>query len=89
MENQVFDLNKLGSERVNLEGILEPGLIDFSEESFKQLEDIVWTGFIERIGSDIHIQGHMKTSLGLTCFRCLDLVAQNVDRSFDLFFRTR
>ena len=89
MKHQVVDLKEFGGERVDLEGSLEPGEIDFRVEPLRQVEPLDWTGFIERTGDEIRFQGRLETRLELACVRCLETIEQPVDRAFDLYFRQR
>jgi uncharacterized protein len=89
MKHHVVDLKEVGGERVDLEGCLEPGEVDFSAEPLRQVELLDWAGSIERTGDEIRFRGALKTRLELACVRCLETIEQPVERAFDLYFRQR
>ncbi len=84
-----IDLADLGTERLDLEGSLAPGELDFSEHGIRQIEALDWSGYIERKGSDFRLSGEVVTELELECVRCLDPVRESVKIKFDLFFQQR
>ncbi len=73
----------------------EPGQIDFGDE-FRQLGRLHSDGraelLVEHRGhhqdvEDIRLVGKVEARLEFSCARCLDPVAHDVDKSFDLIFR--
>ncbi len=85
----LVDLKDLAHEKVSFQGTFEPGAIDFSAESVRQVAPMVWESSAERAGVEVRIAGSLKTTMELTCSRCLDPARCDINKSFDLFFRHR
>lgn len=73
----------------------QPGAIDFGSE-FRQVGPLHSDGRAELIVEhrghqqdveDIRLVGKVEVHLEISCARCLDPVAHDIDRSFDLIFR--
>ena len=90
MKNVHFiELKDLAQEKVALQGVFEPGAIDFSADAIRQIELLDWLAEAERVGNEIRIVGSLKTAVEASCSRCLDPARFEVSRPFDLFFRER
>jgi uncharacterized protein len=89
MTQYFVDLKDLVDEKVSLQGSFEPGGIDFSRDSVRQLTSLDWSASAERAGGEIRINGSLETTLEMTCSRCLEPAKQDINKSFDLFFRRR
>jgi uncharacterized protein len=87
MASNYIDLKDLAHDKVELEGTFEPGVLDFSAESVRQIRPLVWTATAERAGTEIRICGKLETAVELPCSRCLETAVYPVSKSFDLFFR--
>ena len=86
MSRYFVDLKDL-SRKVSLEGSFEPGAIDFTSESLRQMGPLQWNATAERAGEEIRIAGSLTATLESNCSRCLELARVDVHRPFDLFFR--
>ena len=87
MTQYFVDLKDLDHERLSFQGAFEPGIVDFSADNFRQAGPLAWDAFAERAGSETRIAGSLKTTIELTCSRCLELARCEIAKPFDLFFR--
>ena len=89
MTRYFVDLKDLVDEKVSLNGSFGPGGIDFSRDNVRQIAPLDWTASAERAGGEIRIDGSLKTTLELSCSRCLEPAKQDINKPFDLYFRQR
>jgi uncharacterized protein len=89
MTDYFVDLRDLVDEKVSLKGSFEPGDIDFSRDNVRQAAPLNWNATAERAGTEIRINGALKTAVEMMCSRCLESAPQDINESFDLFFRQR
>ena len=89
MIQHFVDLKDLGREKISFEGSLEPGEIDFSADSIRQVDRLDWAASAERAGGEIRISGSLKTTVEQMCSRCLEPARSEISKPFDLFFRQR
>ena len=89
MTEHFVDLKDLGREKVSIDGSFEPGVIDFSADSIRQVKPLVWNATAERAGEEIRITGSLETTVEIACSRCLEPARIDVSRPFDLYFRER
>jgi len=89
MTQYFVDLKDLVHDKISLDGTFKPGDIDFSADSISQVDGLVWNATAERAGDEIRVTGTMKTTVEVACSRCLDPAQQEIEKSFDLFFRQR
>ena len=89
MTQYFVDLKDLVDEKVSLSGSFEPGIIDLSRDSARQSAPLDWTASAERAGGEIRINGSLRTTVEMTCSRCLEPARHDISKSFDLFFRQR
>lgn len=85
----VVDIADLGSDRVNLSGVFPPGSLDVGQDGVGQVEDLEWSGYLERQNARVRFAGSLKGRLELACDRCLEPARVDVVRDFDLFFEQR
>jgi len=65
-----------------------PEALDYHGAEFRQTAPLKVKATAElRGGAEIHVRGHLATSLEASCDRCLGPVAIPVERDFDLFYR--
>jgi uncharacterized protein len=89
MAQQYFvDLKDL-VHKVSLEGSVEPGVIDFGVEGVRQVGPLTWSATAERVGEEIRIAGNLTGTMESSCSRCLEPARNEIQKSFDLFFRER
>jgi uncharacterized protein len=90
-----FEIKDLELHPVEFAEKFEPGVIDLGGE-YRQRTSIDTSGRADlveehhgkhKIIQDIRIKGRLATSLELSCARCLEPVAQDVKREFDLLYR--
>ena len=86
MSEYFVDLKDL-SRKVSLDGVFEPGAIDFGVESIRQVGPLQWNATAERAGEEIRIAGSMAATVEMSCSRCLEPAKVELRRPFDLFFR--
>jgi uncharacterized protein len=86
MAQYFVDLKDL-DQKVSLEGVFEPGSVDFGAENSRQVGPLIWSATAERAGDEIRIAGSLKATLETSCSRCLDPAQCDIDKTFDLFFR--
>ena len=89
MTDYFVDLKDLVDEKVSLKGSFEPGDINFSRDNVRQAAALNWNATAERAGREIRICGSLKTIVEMMCSRCLEPAGQDINKSFDLFFRQR
>jgi uncharacterized protein len=89
MTDYFVDLRDLVDEKVSLKGSFEPGDIDFSRDNVRQVAALNWNATAARAGNEIRINGTLKTVVEMMCSRCLESARQEINKSFDLFFRQR
>jgi len=63
------------------------GTLDYHGPAFRQAAPLKVDAVAELAGSEIHIHGHVGTSLEACCDRCLISVAIPVEGDFDLSYR--
>ena len=81
-----IDIHELERDRLVFAEELPPGRIDLGEE-VSQAEPLQAEGLAELVASEIHLQGHLRTAVEVSCARCLEPVRQRVDKEFDLYYR--
>jgi len=88
-EKHFIDLKDLGPDKISVHGTMAPGVLDLSSENIRQLSPLAWTVTAERAGEEIRIVGSLKTTVEVSCSRCLETAQFELERPFDLFFRQR
>jgi uncharacterized protein len=81
-------LEQLQDEPVRFDESFAPDQIDYATEGLRQVAALQVAGIASLLGAEIHIRGSLGTQLELECARCLEPVAQNVNRDFDLYYRS-
>lgn len=82
-----LDVKDLALHPVEVKRSFLPGTIDYRSKEFRQAEPLTVVAAAELVGREIHIVGHLETTVELTCARCLEAMVQEVRRDFDLFYR--
>ena len=80
-------LEELGHHPIVFSKTYSPGAVDYHGAEFRQVGPLKVEGVAELRGSEIHVRGHLTTSLEASCDRCLGSVVIPVERDFDLFYR--
>jgi len=73
--------------RVVVSKTYAPGGLDYRGADFRQVRPLNLGAVAELEGGEIRIRGHIETTLGTSCDRCLGPVEVPIDRDFDLFYR--
>ena len=90
-----LDIKELELHPLDFEEEFQPDVINLGSE-VRQRTPLRSSGRAEiveehhgkhRIIKDIRLRGHLSTGLELQCARCLESVAQNVKRDFELLYR--
>jgi len=92
----LITVRELQIQRFDFDEKFTPGAVDLGDE-LRQTSPLDTRGHAElleehrggRLGtiSDIRLVGEMVTDIEALCARCLDPVAQHIDRKFDLLYR--
>jgi uncharacterized protein len=82
-----LDVNELAVRKIRIRKSYVPGTVDFHSADFRQTEPLEVGATAELIEGQIRVFGHMHTRLEFTCARCLEPVAEEVSKDFDLFYR--
>ena len=88
MTQYFVDLKDL-EQKVALEGVFDPGNLDFSADNLRQIGPLIWSATAERVGEEIRIAGNLSVTTESSCSRCLEPARCEIQKSFDLFFRER
>ena len=64
-----------------------PEALDYHGVEFRQTGPLKVAAVAELRGAEIHVRGHLGTSLEASCDRCLGSVGIPVEHDFDLFYR--
>jgi len=82
-----LDVKELAVRKLRLRQSYSPGTVDFHSAEFRQVEPLEVCATAELVEGQIRIAGELHTRLELVCARCLEPVAEEVSRDFDLFYR--
>jgi uncharacterized protein len=81
-----IDIRELRKDRLEFREQFPLGRIDLGKDT-SLLEPVEAEGSAELTGSDISLQGHLSTTVEVGCARCLEPIAERVEKDFDLFYR--
>jgi uncharacterized protein len=82
-----LDVKDLAVRKLRIRKRYAPGSIDYHTAEFKQTEPLEVTATAELLDGQIRITGALETKIELVCARCLEPVIEDVNRTFDLFYR--
>jgi len=82
-----LDVKDLAVRKLRIRKRYAPGSIDYHTAEFKQTVPLEVTATAELLDGQIRITGSLETKIELVCARCLEPVIEDVNRSFDLFYR--
>src|SRR5437879_13736435 len=80
------DVKALGVRKLSMHKGYAVGSIDCHSAESKQIEPLEVTATAELLEGQIRVEGNLETKVELVCARCLEPVAEEVSRSFDLFY---
>ena len=81
-----IDIHELKRDKLEFAQQFPPGGIDLGKDA-SQAEPLVVEGLAELVDSEIRLDGRLRTTLELTCARCLEPIRQPVDKEFELYYR--
>ncbi len=81
-------LEQLQDKPVRFDETFAPGVVDYATPGLRQISGLHVKGIASILGAEIHVQGSLTVQLETECARCLDPVAQDVKRTFDLYYRS-
>ena len=82
-----LDIKELAVRKARIHKVYPPGTIDFHSGEFQQLDPLEVRATAEMAETQIRIYGEIHTRLEMPCARCLDPVAEELNREFDLYYR--
>ena len=82
-----IDVHELAIRKTRIRKSYAPGTVDFHSGEFRQIEPLEVRATAELVDGQIRIFGTLQTKLEMVCARCLETVAEEVSRDFDLFYR--
>jgi uncharacterized protein len=82
-----LDVKDLAVRKVRVQRSYPPGALDFLSAEFRQIEPVEVRATAELVDNQIRITGMLQTKVELVCARCLDSLAEDISRDFDLFYR--
>lgn len=86
--NDMFlDVKELAVRKIRIRKSYAPGMLDFHSGDFRQAGPLDLRATAELVEGHIRIYGHFGVRVELTCARCLEAVAEEVSRDFDLYYR--
>jgi DUF177 domain-containing protein len=83
----LITLAELEHHRIVVSKTYASGTLDYHNAEFQQAGPLVVDGMAELVGSEIRIQGHLRTRLSGQCDRCLAPIEIPIDRDFDVSYR--
>ena len=81
-----IDIRELKRDKLVFAEEFPPGRINLGKEAL-QAEPLVAEGLAELIEAEIRLQGRLRTTVEVTCARCVEPMRQPVDKEFDLYYR--
>lgn len=81
-----IDIHDLERDRLVFAQAFPAGRIDLGKDA-SQIEPLEAEGSAELVAAEIHLEGHLRTTVGLICARCLEPIRQLVEKDFDLYYR--
>ena len=81
-----IDIHKLERDRLEFVQVHSPGRLDLGPDA-AQVEPLAAEGSAELVAPEIHLQGLLRTTVEVSCARCLEAVRLPVEREFDLVYR--
>jgi len=82
-----LDIKELALRKMRIAKSYPPGTMDFHSDEFRQTEPLEVRATAELMDGQIHVFGQLHTRLELACARCLETVAEELTREFDLYYR--
>ena len=81
-----IDIRELQKDRLEFQERIPAGRLDLGPDA-AQIAPVDTEGSAELTGSDITLQGHLSTTVAMSCARCLEPILEPIERDYDLFYR--
>ncbi|HWP84586.1 MAG TPA: DUF177 domain-containing protein [Terriglobia bacterium] len=81
-----IDIHDLERDKLLFAREFPAGRIDLGEDA-TIVEPLAAEGVAEIVDLEIHLQGHLRTTVEVACARCLEATRWPVDKEFDLYYR--
>ena len=82
-----LDVKELAVRKVRIRKSYSPGALDLRTGDFRQLEPLEVRATAELVEGQIRVSGTLHTRLEMVCARCLEPVAEEINREFDLYYQ--
>jgi uncharacterized protein len=82
-----LDIKELAVRKLRIRKSYPAGTVDFHSGDFRQIAPLEVRATAELLEGNIRVHGHLQTQLEMTCARCLELLAEEISRDFDLFYQ--
>jgi uncharacterized protein len=82
-----LDVKELAVRKLRIHKIYPAGTIDFHTDEFQQIDPLEVRATAELEDGEIHLRGDLHTRVEMVCARCLEPVAEEITREFDLTYR--
>lgn len=80
-----LNVHELERQAIEFEETLPPGKIDFGNDVI-QTEPLEIRGSAELLASAIRLRGLLRTTVEISCARCLEPSRRDIEKEFDLFY---
>jgi len=80
-----LDVKRLALHKLRLSQSYAPGAVDYHTRDFRQVDPLEVRATAEMVESQIRISGELHTRVEMACARCLEPVAEEVSRDFELY----
>jgi len=75
----VFDLEEIGDEDLSFSLFLNKDQLEIDQAGLSVKVDIAVSGYLTRVGEDVHLKGKVMTDVVASCSRCLDTLSYPID----------
>lgn len=82
-----LDVKELAVRKIRIHKSYPPGAVDYHTGDFQQVEPLEVRATAELVDGQIRISGSFHTRVELVCARCLEGVAEEMSKDFDLYYR--
>jgi DUF177 domain-containing protein len=82
-----IDIRDLQRDRVEFREHIPASRIDLASDDARLVEPVETEGLAELNDADILLQGQLRTTVELSCARCLEPIRETLEKNFDLVYR--
>ena len=86
MSELLLDVSQMREARARIDRTYAAGAVASDDEVYRIVAPIVLAADVFRDRDQFRLAGHVRTTLGLTCCRCLESFRMPLDESFDVLF---